>query len=43
LVAADLVLVLTDHDAFDWSAIGAVSEKVLDTRNRMVGTDVETL
>jgi UDP-N-acetyl-D-mannosaminuronic acid dehydrogenase/UDP-N-acetyl-D-glucosamine dehydrogenase len=43
LEAADLVLVLTDHDAFDWSAVEAVEAKVLDTRNRLRGTAAEIL
>jgi UDP-N-acetyl-D-mannosaminuronic acid dehydrogenase/UDP-N-acetyl-D-glucosamine dehydrogenase len=43
LAAADLVLVLTDHDAFDWKAVESVESKVLDTRNRMVGTGAEIL
>ncbi|MEP7204208.1 MAG: nucleotide sugar dehydrogenase [Ilumatobacteraceae bacterium] len=43
LAAADLVLVLTDHDAFDWSAITAVDVKVLDTRNRLAGTAAEVI
>jgi UDP-N-acetyl-D-mannosaminuronic acid dehydrogenase/UDP-N-acetyl-D-glucosamine dehydrogenase len=43
LEKADLVLVLTDHDAFDWGAIEAVESKVLDTRNRLRGTAAEIL
>jgi UDP-N-acetyl-D-mannosaminuronic acid dehydrogenase/UDP-N-acetyl-D-glucosamine dehydrogenase len=43
LEAADLVLVLTDHDEFDWKAIEAVDTKVLDTRNRLAGTAAEIL
>ncbi len=43
LDAADLVLVLTDHDGFDWLAVTKVAHKVLDTRNRLPDTDAETL
>ena len=43
LAAADLVLVLTDHDAFDWKAVEHVADKVLDTRNRLAGTGAEIL
>ena len=43
LAAADLVLVLTDHDVFPWDAIERVADKVLDTRNRLVSADAEVL
>ncbi len=43
LAAASLVLVLTDHDAFDWTAVERVANKVLDTRNRLSGTRAEIL
>ena len=43
LDAADVVLVLTDHDAFDWVAVAKVADKVLDTRNRLPGTGAEIL
>jgi UDP-N-acetyl-D-mannosaminuronic acid dehydrogenase/UDP-N-acetyl-D-glucosamine dehydrogenase len=43
LAAADVVVVLTDHDEFDWNAIATVSGKVLDTRNRLGGTSAEIL
>ncbi len=43
LDAADVVLVLTDHDAFDWVAVTKVAHKVLDTRNRLPGTGAEIL
>lgn len=43
LESADLVLILTDHDVFDWNAIANVAFKVLDTRNRLVGTGAEAL
>jgi UDP-N-acetyl-D-glucosamine dehydrogenase len=35
LSAADLVVVLTDHDAIDWSMVRRHSDHVLDTRNRL--------
>ena len=31
---ADLVILLTDHDEFDYEHIGAAARRVLDTRNR---------
>jgi UDP-N-acetyl-D-mannosaminuronate dehydrogenase len=37
------VLVLTDHDVFDWKAVERVAQKVLDTRNRLSGTRAEIL
>jgi len=40
---ADLVVVLTDHDTFDYELIGRVATKVLDTRHRMEGPNVEHL
>jgi UDP-N-acetyl-D-glucosamine dehydrogenase len=43
LAAASLVLVLTDHDVFDWKAVERVAHKVLDTRNRLSGTRAEIL
>jgi UDP-N-acetyl-D-mannosaminuronic acid dehydrogenase/UDP-N-acetyl-D-glucosamine dehydrogenase len=43
LAAADLVLVLTDHDSFDWPAIKSVDSKVLDTRNRLAGTAADVI
>ncbi len=43
LAEADVVLVLTDHDAIDWDVVAAVSDKVLDTRNRLAGTGAEIL
>ena len=43
LAAADVVVVLTDHDEFDWDAIATVADKVLDTRNRLAGTPAEIL
>lgn len=43
LEEADLVLVLTAHDAFDWDAIEAVSHKVFDTRRRLGSSDAEVI
>jgi UDP-N-acetyl-D-mannosaminuronic acid dehydrogenase/UDP-N-acetyl-D-glucosamine dehydrogenase len=40
---ADVVLVLTDHDEFDWPAVEKRAEKVLDTRNRLAGSGAEIL
>ena len=33
--AADLILVLTDHDALDWNAVERHAPRVLDTRRRV--------
>ena len=35
LSAADLVVVLTDHDAIDWSMVHRYRDHVLDTRSRL--------
>jgi UDP-N-acetyl-D-mannosaminuronic acid dehydrogenase/UDP-N-acetyl-D-glucosamine dehydrogenase len=35
LGAADLIVVLTDHDALDWAAVERHAPRVLDTRNRL--------
>jgi UDP-N-acetyl-D-mannosaminuronic acid dehydrogenase/UDP-N-acetyl-D-glucosamine dehydrogenase len=43
LEAADVVLVLTDHDEFDWPAVEKFADKVLDTRNRLAGSGAEIL
>jgi UDP-N-acetyl-D-mannosaminuronic acid dehydrogenase/UDP-N-acetyl-D-glucosamine dehydrogenase len=43
LADADVVVVLTDHDQFDWASVAAVAGKVLDARNRIAGGGVETL
>lgn len=40
---ADVVVVLTEHDDFDWELITAAATKVLDTRNRLAGTEAEIL
>ena len=41
--AADLVVVLTDHDAIDWALLERHAERVLDTRNRLTGSAVDRL
>ena len=41
--SADLVVVLTDHDAFDWSLLERCPAHVFDTRNRVGHPDVDTL
>lgn len=40
---ADAVVVVTDHDAFDYDMICGTARYVLDTRNRMQGPNVESL
>ncbi|HUF85489.1 MAG TPA: nucleotide sugar dehydrogenase [Acidimicrobiia bacterium] len=43
IAAADAVVLLTDHDSFDYDAIIRHARYVLDTRNRMRGDPVEHL
>ncbi|MCW2919510.1 MAG: lipopolysaccharide biosynthesis protein [Actinomycetia bacterium] len=43
LRAADAVVVLTDHDAFDFQLVQRVSSYIFDTRNRCSGPAVERL
>ncbi|NUW42401.1 nucleotide sugar dehydrogenase [Nonomuraea rhodomycinica] len=43
LAEADAVLVLTDHDVFDYELVQEVSPYVFDTRNRCRGPNVEVL
>ena len=43
LSAADAVVVLTDHDVFDWDLVRQHSRFIFDTRHRLTGTDVEQL
>jgi UDP-N-acetyl-D-mannosaminuronate dehydrogenase len=43
LSQADLVVLVTDHDAFDYELVGRCARRVLDTRNRMTGPVVERL
>jgi UDP-N-acetyl-D-glucosamine dehydrogenase len=41
--AADLVVVLADHDEIDWELLERHGERVLDTRNRLTGSAVDRL
>ncbi|HEY4928952.1 MAG TPA: nucleotide sugar dehydrogenase [Acidimicrobiales bacterium] len=43
LTAADAVVLVTDHDAFDYDLIEKYARYVLDTRNRLDGPAVERL
>ena len=43
LASADAVVLVTDHDAFDYEMVGTNARYVLDTRNRMDGPSVERL
>jgi UDP-N-acetyl-D-glucosamine dehydrogenase len=43
LGAADTVVVLTDHDAFDWDLVHQHARFVFDTRHRLAGPNVEQL
>ena len=43
LAAADAVILVTDHDAFDYDLVEANASYVLDTRNRLDGPMVERL
>jgi UDP-N-acetyl-D-glucosamine dehydrogenase len=43
LTAADAVVLLTDHDAFDYPLVVAHAPYVLDTRGRLSGDQVEHL
>jgi UDP-N-acetyl-D-glucosamine dehydrogenase len=43
LSIADAVVVLTDHDAFDWDLVRQHSRFIFDTRHRLSGTQVEQL
>jgi UDP-N-acetyl-D-glucosamine dehydrogenase len=43
LGAADLVVLVTDHDAFDYELVGAHARHLLDTRHRLDGPGVEHL
>ena len=43
LAAADAVVLITDHDAFDYERIQEHSRDVLDTRNRLDGPSIERL
>ena len=41
--AADLVVVLTDHEVVDWTLLDKHAHKVLDTRNRLRSASVDRL
>ena len=43
LEAADAAVIVTDHDAFDFTLVKAHARYVLDTRNRLDGPTVERL
>jgi UDP-N-acetyl-D-mannosaminuronic acid dehydrogenase/UDP-N-acetyl-D-glucosamine dehydrogenase len=43
LAAADLVLVLTDHDAVDWALVEKHADRVLDTRNKLASESTDRL
>jgi UDP-N-acetyl-D-glucosamine dehydrogenase len=43
LRTADAVVVLTDHDTFDWDLVREHAQFVFDTRHRLTGTQVEQL
>lgn len=41
--AADLIIVLTDHDDVDWPLVEQHADRVLDTRNRLHSVEAERL
>jgi UDP-N-acetyl-D-glucosamine dehydrogenase len=43
LDAADVVVVLTDHDDVDWELVERHADRVLDTRNRLTSAGVDRL
>jgi len=43
IAAADVVVVLTDHDAFDLESVAAHARLVLDTRHRVPGKEAAAL
>jgi UDP-N-acetyl-D-mannosaminuronate dehydrogenase len=43
LAAADAVVILTDHDAFDYERVMRTAKYIFDTRNRCRGPGVERL
>ncbi len=43
LKVADAVVLVTDHDVFDYDTVNSYARYILDTRNRMQGRKVETL
>ncbi|MEV7521438.1 nucleotide sugar dehydrogenase [Streptomyces sp. NPDC091371] len=43
IAAADVVVLITDHDSFDYAAVAEHASYVLDCRNRLSGPNVEVL
>ncbi len=43
VAAADAVVIVTDHDGFDYELVREHARFVLDTRNRIAGPNVEPL
>ncbi|MEU5365737.1 nucleotide sugar dehydrogenase [Streptomyces sp. NPDC005925] len=43
LRAADVTVLLTDHDGFDYDLVESASQHLFDTRNRMAGRAVERI
>ena len=43
LAWADCVVVVTDHDCFDWNLVKQQAKFVFDTRRRLSGSNVEHL
>jgi UDP-N-acetyl-D-mannosaminuronic acid dehydrogenase/UDP-N-acetyl-D-glucosamine dehydrogenase len=43
LEAADLIVVLTDHDELDWNLVHQYADRVLDTRNRLRSSTTDRL
>lgn len=43
LAAADVIVVLTEHTAFDWDLVARHADRVLDTRNRVQASGVDRL
>jgi len=43
VAAADLVVLLTDHDEFDYDMVLSEAKGVFDTRRRLTGDRVELL
>lgn len=43
LAAADVIVVLTDHDSMEWMLVEGYADRVLDTRNRLRSPGVDRL
>jgi UDP-N-acetyl-D-mannosaminuronate dehydrogenase len=41
--SADLVLLITDHDSFDLTTLETAETAVLDTKNRLTGSNISRL